>query len=204
MIMINFHNVELRKTAYKPGDYPPQLPEIVFVGRSNVGKSSMLNKLLGRKSLARVSASPGKTRSINYYCVDKKMYLTDLPGYGFAKVGFADREKWRLLIDDYFAAGRDIRLVVMLVDIRHAPSKEDRQMVDYLCQLGLDFMICASKSDKLSKTAAQNNCAMIADELDIEANIIPFSSLKGDGVSLLMDIIKERCDVDYGQSEKGN
>ena len=198
--MINFHNVELKKTAYKPGDYPAELPEIVFVGRSNVGKSSMLNRLLNRKSLARVSASPGKTRSINFYCVDRKLYLTDLPGYGFAKVGFADREAWRHMIEDYFGAGRDIRLAVMIVDCRHAPSNEDKMMVDYLCALGLDFMICASKADKLSKTALKENCAMLAKELKVDANIVPFSALKGDGAELLINIIKERCDVDYGEN----
>ena len=138
---MNLHNVTLEKTAYRPGDYPQRLPEFAFVGRSNVGKSSMLNKLLGRKNLARVSGEPGKTRSINFYNIDQTVYLTDLPGYGFAKVSWSDREKWRTLIEDYFAAGRDIRLVVMIVDIRHKPPAEARVMVEFLLGTDSDFII---------------------------------------------------------------
>lgn len=197
--MINFHNVTVAKTAYKPGDFPVVLPEITFVGKSNVGKSSMLNRLLNRKSIARVSSSPGKTRSINFYCIDDKLYLTDLPGYGFAKASWDDRENWRILIDSYFAVERDIRLIVMIVDIRHAPTKEDKTMVDYLCSLDQDFMICASKADKLKKSEVEKNCRMIADELDISAEIIPFSAESGEGKDILLNIIKERCSSDISE-----
>ena len=189
---MNLHNVTLEKTAYRPGDYPQRLPEFAFVGRSNVGKSSMLNKLLGRKNLARVSGEPGKTRSINFYNIDQTVYLTDLPGYGFAKVSWSDREKWRTLIEDYFAAGRDIRLVVMIVDIRHKPSAEDRVMVEFLPGTDYDFLICASKADKLSKTAARQNCAMIAEELGVDAEILPFSAKTGEGGQTILNLIKER------------
>ena len=189
---MNLHNVTLEKTAYRPGDYPQRLPEFAFVGRSNVGKSSMLNKLLGRKNLARVSGEPGKTRSINFYNIDQTVYLTDLPGYGFAKVSWSDREKWRTLIEDYFAAGRDIRLVVMIVDVRHKPSAEDRVMVEFLLGTDYDFLICASKADKLSKTAARQNCAMIAEELGVDAEILPFSAKTGEGGQTILNLIKER------------
>jgi len=189
--MVNFHNVELSKTAYKAKDYPEILPEFVFVGRSNVGKSSMLNKLLYRKNFARVSAEPGKTRSINFYKVDKQLFLTDLPGYGFAKVSWDDREKWRHFIEDYFNSNRKIRLVIMIVDSRHAPSNEDKQMVDYLFSTNYDFMVVASKTDKLSKTKVQENLKMIAEELDIDAEILPFSAVTGEGVDHIRNIIAE-------------
>ena len=190
--MINFHRVELACSMYEKGAYPRLLPEVALVGRSNVGKSSLINRILGRKSLARVSASPGKTRSINFYCVDEKMYLTDLPGYGFAQVGFEEREKWRRIIDRYFAANRDLRVVIMLVDIRHDPSREDCRMVDYL--------IVASKADKLSKKAAEENCQRIAEVLGVDSVILPFSARYGEGAATILDIIKERCDVDYGEN----
>lgn len=189
--MVNFHNVNLEKTAYKAKDYPAGLPEFVFVGRSNVGKSSMLNKLLMRKNLARVSSEPGKTRSINFYNIDKKFYLTDLPGYGFAKVSWADREKWRKIIEDYFNAGRNIKLVIMIVDIRHKPTNDDKVMVDYLFSTEYDFMIVASKADKVSKTKAKENCEMIAKELGIEAEILPFSAVSGEGVERIRNIFME-------------
>ena len=189
---MNLHNVTLEKTAYRPGDYPKRLPEFAFVGRSNVGKSSMLNKLLGRKHLARVSGEPGTTRSINFYNIDDTVYLTDLPGYGFAKVSWSDREKWRAMIEHYFAAGRDIRLVIMIVDIRHKPSQEDRVMVDYLLSTEYDFLVCASKADKLSGTAARRNCAMIAGELGIDAQVLPFSAKTGEGRESILNLIKER------------
>lgn len=198
--MINFHRVELVCSIYEKGAYPRLLPEVALVGRSNVGKSSLINRILGRKSLARVSASPGKTRSINFYCVDEKMYLTDLPGYGFAQVGFEEREKWRRIIDRYFAADRDLRVVIMLVDIRHDPSREDCRMVDYLCSLGVDFLIVASKADKLSKKAAEENCRRIAEVLGLDSVILPFSARSGEGADTILDIIKERCDVDYGEN----
>lgn len=196
---MNLHNVTLEKTAYRPGDYPGRLPEFAFVGRSNVGKSSMLNRLLGRKNFARVSAEPGKTRSINFFNVDNTVYFTDLPGYGFAKVGWADREKWREMIEHYFAAGRDIRLVVMIVDVRHEPSREDRIMADFLLDTQLDFIICASKADKLSRTAAQRNCEMIAAALDVDVRVIPFSAKTGEGAETILDLIKERQYREVGE-----
>lgn len=189
--MVNFHNVKLEKTAYIPKDYPGILPEFVFAGRSNVGKSSMINKLLGRKSLARVSSEPGKTRSVNFYNVDNRFYLTDLPGYGFAKVSYAERDKWKKIIDSYFASGRDIRLVIVVVDIRHEPSAEDKMMVDYLFSTDYDFMVVASKCDKLSKTRQQENCRMIAESLGIDAEVLPFSSVSGDNAERLKNMFCE-------------
>ena len=193
--MVNFQKIELVKTAYKENDYPRPMPEFVFVGKSNVGKSSMLNRLLNRKNFARVSSEPGKTRSINFFGVDNKFYLTDLPGYGFAKVSWEDREKWRKIIEGYFTAGRNIRLVIMIVDIRHAPTKDDKMMVDYLFDTDYDFMIVASKADKVSKQKAKENCEMIARELDIDAEILPFSSQTGEGADRIRKILCENWSV---------
>lgn len=193
--MVNFQKVTLEKTAYKENDYPKTLPEFVFVGKSNVGKSSMLNKLLSRKNFARVSSEPGKTRSINFYNVDGKFFLTDLPGYGFAKVSWDDREKWRKIIEGYFNAGRNIRLIIMIVDIRHKPTADDKMMVDYLFETDYDFMIVASKADKLSKTKVKENCEMIAEELDVDAEILPFSAVTGEGADRIRKILEENWSV---------
>ena len=190
---VNLQNATLRITAGEIRQFPSDpMPQIALCGRSNVGKSSLINSLLNRKNLARVSSAPGKTITINFYDLDRKLFLVDLPGYGFAKVSWSDREKWRTLIEDYFAAGRDIRLVVMIVDIRHKPSAEDRVMVEFLPGTDYDFLICASKADKLSKTAARQNCAMIAEELGVDAEILPFSAKTGEGGQTILNLIKER------------
>ena len=192
--MINFHRVELACSIYEKGAYPRLLPEVALVGRSNVGKSSLINRILDRKSLARVSASPGKTRSINFYCVDEKMYLTDLPGYGFAQVGFEEREKWRRIIDRYFAADRDLRVVIMLVDIRHDPSKLDHQMIEFLQEGEFPFIVALTKADKLSRNQQAKQTAAIKRQLNVPAeNIIVTSSESGQGIEELREIIEQYC-----------
>ena len=166
------------------------LPEIAFSGRSNVGKSSLINKLLNRKNLARTSATPGKTASINFYKLSTARFV-DLPGYGFAKVSDAEKRRWRDLIGGYFAADRDLRLVLQLIDMRHKPTADDRQMIDYLVEEQLPFMVVLTKADKLNKTQFKENMAMFdAFFADYEGiQYLPFSAVTGDGVEALRDII---------------
>lgn len=157
-------------------------PEIAFSGRSNVGKSSLLNKLLNRKSLARVSAKPGKTITINFYALGT-VRLTDLPGYGYAKVAQSEKKRWAEMMEGYFASGRDIRLVVQLIDLRHPPSADDLSMLDYLAQMQYPFVIALTKCDKLNKTERAARMEALKDELAAYPEIrkIPFSAVTGEG-----------------------
>ena len=169
---------------------PSTLPEIAFSGRSNVGKSSLINKLLQRKSLARVSATPGKTATINFYRVDT-MRLVDLPGYGYARVSDAERRRWADLIEGYFNDQRDLRLVLQLVDMRHPPSKDDYQMLNYLTDREIPFIIVLTKADKLNKAQRLQRLKALATELeDFEGvKLIPFSALTVEGVADLREIL---------------
>ncbi len=169
---------------------PDTLPEVAFSGRSNVGKSSLINKLLSRKNLARTSATPGKTASINFYKLSTARFV-DLPGYGFAKVSDAEKRRWRDLIGGYFEADRDLRLVMQLVDMRHAPTKDDKQMIDYMIDEGIPFMVVLTKSDKLNKTEyAARMAAFDAFFADYEGiQYLPFSAVNGEGVETLREII---------------
>lgn len=165
------------------------VPEVVFAGRSNVGKSSLINKVLNRKSLARVSSQPGKTATINFYDCDGAK-LVDLPGYGYAKVSQSEKNRWSQLIDGYFAQNRDIRLVVMLVDSRHKPSKDDLTMLDFLEESGLPTLIALTKVDKLNKTERTNRLAALPDELGCDEDmLLPFSSVTGEGAEQLREIL---------------
>ena len=163
-----------------------QLPEsdrveFVFSGRSNVGKSSLINRLCSRKNLARVSSTPGKTATINFYSVDD-LYFVDLPGYGYAKVSNAEKERWGKLMESYFAEGR-ITLGVFIVDARHAPTKNDITMADWFLQSGCPFVVVANKLDKLKKSEIAPNLATIRQDLNLpeDCPVIPFSAEKGDG-----------------------
>ena len=166
------------------------LPEIVFSGRSNVGKSSLINRLLNRKSLARVSATPGKTATINFYRLDT-MRLVDLPGYGYAKVANDEKQRWAKLIEGYFESNRDLRLVVQLIDIRHTPSADDFRMLGYMTECEIPFIIILTKADKLKKTARKNRVTEIQKELaDFDGvKLITFSSETGEGVEGLREIL---------------
>lgn len=195
---MNFSNTDLRISAGLPSQFPADIrPQIAFSGRSNVGKSSLINTLLGRKSLARVSGSPGKTITINFYDVDKKLYFVDLPGYGFAKRSDAERRRFSTLTDGYFVnnPNRDLlRLVVQLVDIRIGPTADDRMMIDFLTGYDIPFLIAASKADKLSKTAVGNAVA------DLSAaypgiRVLPFSSLNGMGKEELRTAILSAAEL---------
>lgn len=183
---LNTQNVNLKISAGTAKQIPSDpIPQIAFSGRSNVGKSSLINALLGRKSLARVSSAPGKTITINFYEVDKKLFLVDLPGYGFAKRTLEDKKQWSALTDGYFTSNRNIdrlELVVQLVDSRIGPTKDDEMMLDYLCAAELPFVVVATKTDKLNATERKKNLAAIADHPLVNgAPVIPFSALKGEG-----------------------
>ena len=168
------------------------LPEVAMSGRSNVGKSSLINKLLNRKALARVSATPGKTATINFYKLEGQR-LVDLPGYGFARVSNAEQQRWSELIEGYFQQERDLRLVLQLIDVRHKPSKDDYMMLDYMTDQGVPFVIILTKIDKLNKTERSKRLTELESELmDYEGvKAIPFSIMTGEGVEELRELIDE-------------
>ena len=167
------------------------LPEIAFSGRSNVGKSSLLNRLLGRKSLARVSSMPGKTVTINFFKLPD-CRLVDLPGYGYAKVSHDEKKRWSELMESYFSSERDLRLVVQLIDMRHAPSQQDIDMLDYMTECDIPFAVALTKCDKLNKSERSAQLESICSVLTKYGNIcvVPFSATKGDGVEELRGIIE--------------
>ena len=180
---MNFHNVEFLISAASPKDFPGnRLPEIAFAGKSNVGKSSVINRLLNRKNFARVGDKPGKTVHVNYFTIDKKCYLVDLPGYGFAKVSQKEKERWSRLMEDYFAANR-ITLGVMIVDYRHPPTNNDVVMAQWFKDSGCPFVVVANKMDKLKKSELVPNLETIRRDLELtdEVPVIPFSAEKGNG-----------------------
>lgn len=189
---MRFDNAEF-ETSFGTSQQLPKsnMPEIVFSGRSNVGKSSLLNKILNRKALARVSSSPGKTVTINFFKVGN-VRLVDLPGYGYAKVSQSEKIRWSKLMESYFNSDRDIRLVVQLIDMRHSPTKDDFQMLDFLSQMNIPFIVALTKSDKLNKTEYKNQLESLADELS-EFNvkqIIPFSAKTGEGSDKIKSAIE--------------
>ena len=180
---LNVSNTELVMTAGLKSQFPTdKLPQIALSGRSNVGKSSLLNKLVGRKSLARVSGSPGKTITINFYRVDNKMYIVDLPGYGFAKRAPADKEKWSKLTDSYFTSGT-MNAVAQLIDLKVGPTADDEMMLDFLNQSEIPYIIIATKSDKLNVSGRKAELEALRNHplVSPECEIIPFSALDGSG-----------------------
>ncbi len=185
---MNFQNVEFVKSAASAADFPKtRLPEIAFAGKSNVGKSSVINRLLQRKNFARVGDKPGKTVHVNYFLLDKKCYLVDLPGYGFAKVSQQEKERWGKLMDTYFAAGR-IDLGVLIVDYRHPPTNNDITMASWFIQTGCPFVVVANKMDKLKKSELEPNLRTIREDLELPESclVIPFSAEKGEGRDALV------------------
>ncbi|MBR2613252.1 MAG: YihA family ribosome biogenesis GTP-binding protein [Clostridia bacterium] len=191
---LKLQNVILKISAGEPRQIPSDpLAQVAFSGRSNVGKSSLINSLLGRKSLARVSSAPGKTITINFYEIDKKLYLVDLPGYGFAKRTLEEKKKWSALTDGYFTQNDNIdrlALVLQLIDSRIGPTKDDEMMLDYLRAAELPFAVVATKTDKLNATERKKNLAAIeAHPLISGAPVIPFSALKGEGKDELWKVI---------------
>lgn len=174
------------------------LPEIAFIGKSNVGKSSLLNKLCNNKSLAKISSSPGKTTTINFFDVES-LYFVDLPGYGFAKRSNDEINRWSKLIDSYFTMDRNFALVVCLLDIRHNPTNQDCQMIEYIHQLGLPFVVVLTKADKLSKQKQQNSKKQIVNYLGLDDRIpiITCSSQTGYGINELKSLIENTIFVKY-------
>lgn len=170
---------------------PSSLPEIAFSGRSNVGKSSLINRLLGRKALARVSATPGKTATINFYRLPI-MRLVDLPGYGYAKVSEKERQRWAGLINGYLESDRDLRLVLQLVDMRHPPTRDDFQMLDYLTDRAVPFLLVLTKADKLNKSERTARLNALEGELQefVGVTAVPFSSVTGEGTEELREILR--------------
>ena len=185
---MNFQKVEFLISVANIKDLPKDhLPEIAFAGKSNVGKSSVINRLLQRKNFARVGDKPGKTIHVNYFVIDNQCYLVDLPGYGYAKVSNAEKERWGKLMECYFAEGR-ITLGVFIVDARHAPTKNDITMADWFLQSGCPFVVVANKLDKLKKSEIAPNLATIRKDLNLpeDCPVIPFSAEKGDGREALV------------------
>ncbi|MGN0689432.1 MAG: ribosome biogenesis GTP-binding protein YihA/YsxC [Oscillospiraceae bacterium] len=190
---MNFNKAEFFKSF---GEFK-QLPqsdrtEIAFAGRSNVGKSSLINKIFNRKSLARVSSVPGKTATINFYSLEN-IFIVDLPGYGYAKVAKSEKQRWAGLIDGYFNADRRLELTFLLIDMRHPPSKDDLMMIDFLIETEQPFVIVLTKSDKLSKKQQNERLDGFMKEIPCAEDIkfIPFSSQTGEGVEEIRSIIEE-------------
>ena len=189
---LNLNNAEFLRSAAKAADFPRDgLPQVVFAGRSNVGKSSVINKLLNRKNFARVGSAPGKTTHINYFLIDRKLYLVDLPGYGYAKVSQAEKARWGRLIESWFADQTLMTLGVLIVDARHKPTADDCIMADWFKGSGRPFTVVANKLDKLKKSEIEPNLAQIRETLDLadDVKVIPFSAEKGEGRQDLLDAI---------------
>ena len=189
---INLNNAEFIRSATKPADFPRDtLPQVVFAGRSNVGKSSVINRILNRKNFARVGAAPGKTTHINYFLIDRALYLVDLPGYGYAKVSKAEKDRWGRLIESWFADPALMTLGVQIVDSRHKPTADDCTMVRWFKESGKPFVVVANKLDKLKKSEIEGNLARIREVLELEecVRVIPFSAEKGEGKQELLNEI---------------
>lgn len=195
---LNYNKAEYTASYGKYSQIPaPERMEIAFAGHSNVGKSTLINKLFNRKNLARVSSVPGKTATINFYGLEN-LYFVDLPGYGYAKVAKSEKERWSGLIEGYLSSDRDIRLVFMLVDMRHTPTKDDIQMINYLIDTEMPFVLVLTKADKLNKTERTKRLEAFKDEIPCFEDIhtIPFSSQTFEGVEELRAIVEEIADGD--------
>ncbi len=191
---MNIHNAELTVSAVRREQYPNTgMPEFAFVGRSNVGKSSLINKLLNRRALARVSATPGKTATINFYNIDDTIFLVDLPGYGYAARSAAEIEKWGGMIEDYLKTRQQLRRIILLVDSRHQPTADDHMMLDWIrayTQEGV--IVVATKTDKLKKRELEKNLHMIWKELELGEDdiLVPFSTKTDEGKLTVWDMIQ--------------
>ena len=185
---------DIETVAVKPSQYPPEnLKEIAFAGRSNVGKSSLLNLLTSRKKLAKVSGNPGKTRTINFFLINDEFRIVDLPGYGYAKVSKSVSESWGDMMETYIENRPNLVKIVQLVDIRHEPSKQDVQMYGYLKHFGLDGIVVATKADKVSRNQIPGQVKLIRQTLSLNKDdrVIPVSALKKTGHEELLDVIEE-------------
>lgn len=194
---MNVNNVELISVAVKKEQYPEiNLPEVAFVGKSNVGKSSLINCMVNRKSLARTSSSPGKTRTINFYNIENILNFVDLPGYGYAKASKSEIEKWGKMIEDYLLKREQLKSIIMLIDIRHEPNENDKLMYNWLKHYGYKIIIVATKSDKLKRSQLNKYISLISKSLQLAKTeiLIPFSSKTKDGKEQLWKIIEENIE----------
>jgi GTP-binding protein len=194
MKAMKIKKAELLKSAGCKKDFPPErFPEVVLAGRSNVGKSSLINTLAARRSLAKTSNTPGKTRSVNFYLIDDSWLLVDLPGYGYARVSRQVQEKWGSLIEDYLAGRKAIIMVIHVVDLRHEPSEQDRQMADWLRRAPFSAVVVATKADKISRGKRAKQREVVARALDLApGEVLLFSSQTGEGRDDLYRIIEQK------------
>lgn len=186
---VNWNMAQFVRSAAKPSDFPRDgLPQVVFAGRSNVGKSSVINRLLNRKNFARVGSAPGKTTHINYFLIDQKLYLVDLPGYGYAKVSKQERDRWGRLIEAWFADTQQMALGILIVDARHKPTADDCTMAQVFFSAEKPFLVVANKLDKLKKSEVEGNMVLIRETLALPDKIplIRFSAEKGEGKGELL------------------
>ena len=192
---LNTQKAEFVRSAAAARDFPRDgRPQVAFAGRSNVGKSSVINRLLNRKNFARVGSAPGKTTHINYFLIDEKLYLVDLPGYGYAKVSQAEKDRWARLIQSWFDDPGLMTLGVLIVDARHRPTANDMGMADYFKASGKPWVVVANKLDKVKKSELEGNLALIRETLELPegVKVIPFSAEKGTGREELLRVILDR------------
>jgi len=194
---IQIVNTDIYTTAVKKGQYPETgWPEVAFVGKSNVGKSSLINAMLGRKRLARTSGTPGKTRTINFFHVENKLLFADLPGYGYARISKSESEKWGEMVEEYLKDRPELKRIFLLIDIRHAPGENDLMLFEWLQHFNLPFTLVATKSDKLKRSQIPRHLAIIRKTLGVAEPPIPFSSETKDGRNQLWSLILDSCGLD--------
>ena len=196
---MNVNNVSLEAVAVKKEQYPSTgFPEVAFAGKSNVGKSSLINTMINRKALARTSQNPGKTRTINFYNVEDLLYFVDLPGYGYAKAPKSEQQKWGKMIEGYLLNRNELRAIIMLVDIRHEPGENDLLMYDWLKHYGHNIIIIATKSDKLKRSQLDKHKKMLKNAFGLEKEdiLIPFSSETKNGKEELWEVIENVCGIE--------
>ncbi|MBE7051848.1 MAG: YihA family ribosome biogenesis GTP-binding protein [Ruminococcaceae bacterium] len=202
---MNIHNVELTISAVRPNQYPKtNFPDLAFAGRSNVGKSSLINKLLNRKSLARVSAKPGKTATINFYNIDDCINFVDLPGYGFARVSKEEKRKWGQMIETYLHTRSTLSQVILLVDSRHKPTEDDKLMLSFIREVCPRAVVVATKFDKLKPSQRDESLKLIITTLGLDGDdiIIPFSTINGTGVEEFWSYVEELVTNDGGNTDE--
>lgn len=189
------HNVEMVISAVRPDQYPEDgLPEFALAGRSNVGKSSFINRMIGRKALARISSKPGKTQTLNFYKIEEQLFFVDVPGYGYAKVSKTEREAWGKMIERYFTGRQELKAVVQIIDLRHPPTADDRMMYDFLKHYNIPCIVIATKADKIPKGKWDKHKKIVKETLEMEKNdpLIVFSSESGLGFEEAWRTIENR------------